>query len=132
MSHIGLHFVTVCLFITIGWCYRSSGNYYGQQREYTTHSITLCCPSNKIFLIHTVDMSFGPTNYGNQNSGNCPILRPFPPKAEKVTDNLPYECLPSYVRNRNAVLDDDDGTTVWAEGRKPDYSSVDALFLNGK
>lgn len=76
-------------------------------------------------------MQFASTDYGNQNNqNNCPMLRPFPPNAGKVTDNLPYECLPSYLRNRNAVLDDDDGTTEWAEGSKPDYSTVDAMYLN--
>lgn len=60
------------------------------------------------------------------------MQRPFPPNAGKIVDNAVYECLPSFVRNPNAVLDDDDGTTEWAEGRKPDYSSVNAMFDRGK
>ncbi|XP_037042234.1 pathogen-related protein-like [Bradysia coprophila] len=105
MSNLGLRLIIVCSLITVGWCYRSSGHHYDQH------------------------VPFGSMQYGNQNNANCPMLQPFPPNAAKVTDNLPYECLPSYLRNRNAVLDDDDGTTEWAAGSKPDYSSVDALFV---
>lgn len=63
---------------------------------------------------------------------NCPMRRPFPPNVEKVIDNEAYECLPSFLRNPNAVLDDDDGTTEWAGGQKPDYSSITELFNRGK
>lgn len=85
-----------------------------------------------IIMLYDLDVPFGSIESGNRNNENCPQPRPFPPNAEKVTDNAAYECLPSYLRNPNAVLDDDDGTTVWAGGQKPDYSVVDEMFNRGK
>lgn len=45
---------------------------------------------------------------------------------------MAYECLPSYLRNPNAVLDEDDGTIEWARGQKPDYTVVNEMFDRGK
>lgn len=88
------------------------------------------------FLLSSQDAPAGSFQTGTQKNGPasyCPQPRPFPPNAEKVIDDtLANECLPSYLRNSNAVLDDDDGTTVWAGGRKPDYSVINELFNRGK
>lgn len=70
-------------------------------------------------------------NSGIRNNENCPRPRPFTRDAGKVVDNVPYDCLPSYLRNPNAVLDEDDGSIQWTGGRQPDFSSVDALFNRG-
>jgi len=109
LRHIALNLITVCVLFKIGWAYRDSGHSYHQGQH--------------------PPPGFGSGNI-NTNNNNCPVPRPFPPNAEKVKvmPNVPLECLPSYLLNPNAVLDDDDGTTEWAGGQKPDYSVVTEMF----
>lgn len=47
-------------------------------------------------------------------------------------DKIPYESLPNFAKNLDAVLDDSDETTQWITGSKPDYSMVNALFDKGE
>ncbi len=130
--HTYLQLIAVSAILQIVWSYRESGHYGGPgQREYTKDIYKIDSSFN-ILYPHFIDVPFGSIESGIRNDGNCPLARPFPPNAGKVTDNVAYECLPSYLRNRNAVLDEDDGTTEWAGGRKPDYSVVDEMFIRGK
>lgn len=134
LKHVTLNIVTLCVLFPAVWSYRSSdsSNHYGHREYWTVHEAYQRITSNKFF--NCPEVPFGSSDFGSENNGpSCPQPRPFSPNAEKVVDNsVAYECLPSYVRNSNAVLDDDDGTTVWAGGQKPDYSSVNALFDRGE
>jgi len=106
LRHKVLNVITVCAVFKLGWSYRSSGQSY----------------------YHGQHVPFGSPGSGIRDNANCPQPRPFTPNSASLIDNVAYECLPSYLRNPNAVLDDDDGTTEWAGGRKPDYTSVTEMF----